>query len=504
MMTTHRPPGRPLAPGLVRAAIVSVAALGVLLRLRQYLFNRSLWYDEALLAEHVVESGFAQLLDAINGAPFVFLAAARALILALGRHDWALRLVPLAAGILTLELARRLADRAFRHASARLLFLALCAFAAPLVFYASEFKPYAVDVCVALLLYLIGTGFVLVDSDRRSAVRLALAGAAAVWLSWASVFVLAAVGLTLWVEAALARNRRAMMMLAAVGAAWIASFGASYAASLSTLAGNSFLDSYWTSAYAPSLLANPGWYPDSALGLVRLAFESGGPIGMNPDPSWWSVTNVAIAALAAAGFACLLKNSPRLFAFALVSIALTMLASGLHAYPFSGRLILFLVPAVFLALSALVDSMATLRPPLRFVAVAVALALTGAELRESLPVAWKPFDWFDIKGALEFVRAKRADGDRVAVSVWSRHAWSFYAPEFGLSDLPVVIRIPSEQGAGAFLREAQEQGIHGRVWIVFSHRFNERFRFFAVVDSKAKRLASWEGAAAGAYLVDLP
>ncbi|HXC49334.1 MAG TPA: hypothetical protein VN634_00500 [Candidatus Limnocylindrales bacterium] len=503
-MTTHRPAGRTLAPGLVRAAIISIAALGVLLRLRQYLFNRSLWYDEALLAEHVAESGFAQLLDAINGAPFAFLAAARALILALGRHDWALRLVPLVAGLLTLELARRLADRAFRHAPARLLFLALCAFAAPLVFYASEFKPYAVDVCVALLVYLLGAGFVVRDPDRHSVVMLALAGAAAVWLSWASVFVLAAVGLTLWVEAVFARDRRAMLVLAAIGVAWIASFGASYVASLSTLTGNSFLDSYWTSAYAPSPLVNPGWYRDSALGLVRLAFESAGPIGMNPNPSWWSAANVAIAALAAAGFACLLKSSPRLFAFALVSIAATVLASGLHAYPFSGRLILFLVPAVFLALSALVDSLASLRPPLGFVAIAVALALTGAELREALPVAWKPFDWFDIKGALEFVRAKRVDGDRVAISVWSRYAWSFYAPEFGLDGLPIVIRIPSEQGAGAFLREAQEQGIHGRVWIVFSHRFNERFRFFSVVDTKAKRLASWEGVGAGAYLVDLP
>ena len=70
--------------------------------------------------------------------------------------------------------------------------------------------------------------------------------------------------------------------------------------------------------------------------------------------------------------------------------------------------------------------------------------------------------------------------------------------------MPVVFEVPAADSAAGFFREARERGVHGRVWIVLSHRFNERFRFFTVVDAGAKRLATWEGVAAGAYLVDLP
>jgi len=486
----------------VGRAIAALIIVGALLRLRQYLFNRSLWYDEALIADRIVGTDFRGLLDAISGAPFAFLAAARLAVEALGRYDWALRLVPLAAGLWSLDLARRLAARCFDGAWAQVSFVALVACAAPLVFYSSELKPYAVDVAATLGLWVLGAGFDVERTSRRDAATLAAAGAIALWWSWSSVFVLAAVGVTLWIEAAGARRIRAIVVLTLIGACWLASFAAEYALSLRTLSGNAFLESYWATAYAPSPIANPFWYRDAALALVGVSFDSAGPIGM--DIASYQTARIAVLAVAAvAGAGVLVVRRPRLFAFAALSVAITIAASAREAYPFRGRMILFLVPAVFVWLAALVDGLESSRARAWPAAGLLAALLAGAELQQAIPAAWQPFQMFDIKSAMSFLAEHRQPGDLVAVSVWSRPAWNFYAPAFGLGDASISIEIPAAEGAPAFLHEASERGIHGRIWVVFSHRFADVYRFFPIVNRYATRLSAHAGNGAGAFLLDL-
>src|SRR5262245_26578453 len=89
---------------LEQIGIVILVALGLALRLRQYLFNRPIWLDEAMLALNVIDRDFGRLLStrmhSNQSAPPGFLVAARSIVEAFGPYDWALRLLPLAAGIL--------------------------------------------------------------------------------------------------------------------------------------------------------------------------------------------------------------------------------------------------------------------------------------------------------------------------------------------------------------------------------------------------------------------
>ena len=91
--------------GLVPWVMV-LLTLGLILRLRQYLFNRSLWLDEAYLAISFMGRDLSELLlqplANNQAAPLGFLLLVKAVTSVLGTHDWTLRLMPLLSGVLSL------------------------------------------------------------------------------------------------------------------------------------------------------------------------------------------------------------------------------------------------------------------------------------------------------------------------------------------------------------------------------------------------------------------
>ena len=96
-----------------------ILGIGVLLRLIVYLVNRSMWLDELSLTGNIVGRpvlDFSESLTSDQLAPFGFLIIQRALVRILGDSNFAMRLVPLIAGILALYLFSLLARRSCRVA----------------------------------------------------------------------------------------------------------------------------------------------------------------------------------------------------------------------------------------------------------------------------------------------------------------------------------------------------------------------------------------------------
>ena len=89
-----------------RLAWVLIAA-GVLVRLRFYLFNRSLWLDEAMLSLNLLDASFPgpfKDLEYGQAAPPVFLLLERLMVIGFGSSEFVLRLLPFLAGMLLLPL----------------------------------------------------------------------------------------------------------------------------------------------------------------------------------------------------------------------------------------------------------------------------------------------------------------------------------------------------------------------------------------------------------------
>src|SRR5689334_23171439 len=92
-------------PNLYKSLSIWAVLFGALVRLVQYASNRSLWSDEAMLALNIVDRSYLELLKPLDynqAAPPLFLWLEKLAVQLLGNNEYALRLVPLTAGLIAL------------------------------------------------------------------------------------------------------------------------------------------------------------------------------------------------------------------------------------------------------------------------------------------------------------------------------------------------------------------------------------------------------------------
>ncbi|MGS5085530.1 glycosyltransferase family 39 protein [Hydrogenophaga sp. A37] len=466
-----------------------IIAAGAAFRLRQFAFNRSFWHDETLLATAFVDRGFAQLifepLAHSQAAPVGYLVLVKLVTEVLGTHEWTLRLVSLLSGMAALLLALPVARTLFTSFPARATLVGLVAASPVLVYYSSEFKQYQGDVLCTLLILWLTLRF---RPERlgRDALWLALAGAACVWFSHAADFVLAGSGLVLWLEMARRRERSAWLAVNAVGVVWLASFAIDYVVSLRSLPHDGYLAAFWATSFAPippTNLADLQWFWSSALGLVYLSMHQMGTAFREVLPGWFSGAIVVLLALTVLGSVALAHQRGRAATMAALTLVAVLGASALHQYPFRARLILFLVPFVFLAMAALVQQVHDL--PLRqggtWLAAALAIATVWMPLQLSVHTLRHPNNYQDIRGALRYIDEHREPGDHVMLGSWTFPAYSFYAPRVGLADMPLFVYQPTSNevhNIRATVRRICQDPTSGRTWVLATNQIVANNRHF--------------------------
>jgi hypothetical protein len=336
----------PVVARLARRRIALLLALGVIVRVAQYLANRPLWLDEASLAANLQQKPLMGLFGPLSGtqlAPAGFLVVEWATIHALGENPWTLRVFPLLCGIASLFVFRGVARRGLRPPA---VWIALVLFVVSddLIYFSSELKPYATDVAVGLACSLLGMALASRPATIARLAASAAAGAAAVWFSLPSVFVLAGVGAVLLGSAVAGREWRRAFLLGLPALTWAASFAAVYVVSFNQLGHRRDMWAFWDFAFPPlppSSLWEAIWPIRRFLYLFvnPLNFET--PLGPRPSA-------LPALVLFLAGCVSLWKRDRALLGMLTLPGVFALLAAYLRLYPFHGRLVLFLVPSLLL------------------------------------------------------------------------------------------------------------------------------------------------------------
>jgi uncharacterized membrane protein len=410
----------------IRQLILLLVGIGVLLRVAQYVSNRSLWVDEAWLALNLLERSLGNLskpLDFNQAAPIGFLYAEGIAKDLFGSSEYVLRLFPLICGVVSVAVFAWVA-RHILSGGAALLAVLLFVVADGLIYYSSEVKPYETDVAVAVGLVAVS---VLLAQDTAPGIRwreiiLTLTGLPLIALSFPAVFIVAAIATTFLIRAALKKRRGGPFAGGSLAAfVWglaslgIAVFGVTGAGSVRA-----------------SFEENPGRFlgarsssPLHALNVMGTNIANA--IGFWQEPPASQLTKLALVCFVIGAVALLLHNPVQLSILSL-PFGLLFFASAAHLYPISTRTELFLVPAVVLLIAEGVAETARRVP--RPGRLATAILLATAVAVGPVWLAGKrlvhPRTHQEIKPVLEYVRNHWRAGDTLYVHYGAQYALLYY------------------------------------------------------------------------------
>ncbi len=444
-------------------SVAVIIALGVFFRVVPYVLNRSLWIDEAYVSMNILNrswAGLVQPLDYDEVAPLGFLFAQKGIVSLFGNNEYSLRLLPLLAGIGALLLFYTLARRCLSRNTA-LLALTLFALLNSHIYYSSEAKQYSTDVLITILLLL--SAHNLLQSSQRNWLApawLGIGGAIAVWFSHPSVFVLAGIGVTLGIYYWAKCNYRSLVALICAGALWVVSFAALYTVSLRHLAENASLDSQWQFALAPL-----PFHPITMLRWLATVL-----MGIFTEPLNLQLPGLALFCLVV-GTAALLMQRQWSLALWLTPLGFTLIAAIFQQYPFSGRLLLFLIPMLLLILAhGAIQVYASTRDQGIFVGILLVSLIVFSSLGKAVVHLEIPRAREEIKPVLAYLRDHFQESDTLYVYYWGQFTLKYYQEAYGIHDYVLGVRW-NENSWNLGADDLNKLRGRKRVWVLFTQGF---------------------------------
>jgi len=435
--------------------------LGVALRVWAYAGNPSLWLDEILLSRNILGLTIGELatqplrLDQV--APRGFLIVEKVAVEAFGGNELALRLFPCLCAVASVFLFRRLAARALDGLAAPFA-LAVFAIGVPFINYGAQVKQYSVDVTATILLLVLALELRRPDATTRRLLLTGAVGFVIIWFSQASVLVMGGIGVALAVEWLLSRHRATGRALVITIPMWAAASLVAIVIGLRSMtpATREFMDDFWRGGFAP---LPPG--------LATVTWFWRQLTSMFSDPTllryrWPVVFTLTMLA----GFVALWRWRREVALLLLGPVLAAMAAAATHQYPFRGRLILYLMPIVVLAVAAGAELV-------RRAASRLHLSLGGAAMAALFVVPIVAFDFppYEIehhRAVLGYLQQHRKPSDVVYVFPLSRIGMLFYGPRYGLQPTEWTTAACDRNDTRAYLRDVDRYRGTARLWVLTS------------------------------------
>jgi len=478
-----------------------ILCFGALLRIAQFIYNRSLTEGEAALALNIINKSYADLLqplDFAQAAPVGFLISQRFMISILGNTEMTLRMIPLIAALASLILFLDVAKRILKP-TALTIGLILFAVGDHLIYFASEVKQYSTDVFWALCIILLALWLLKHKNSLVPVIIYSLVSAFSLWFSHPVLFVISTCSLVIVIVLIKQRSWPVLARFLIIMIVPCASFALHYMLVLAAAARNQELIAFWQPAFMPlppASFKDLTWYPYVFLRTFKF------PIG-------FSVYTLGLAVISFIfGFLTMLRTRKRLLAMVLFPVLITLIVSGMYKYPFEGRLILFLTPLFIIiiaeGLDFLREGVARYHFPSSIFVVLVLLLYPVGHSWYRLIVPRAPEE---LRPIMQYVSAHKRSSDEIYLYYASAHAYRYYAPRFGF-DPDIQPGVEARNDWTHYYTDIEQYTGKGRVWFLFSHiattyGVDEEKLFVSYLTASGEQLDYFSAPGAAAYLYDM-
>lgn len=458
----------------------------------QLFLSRSLWLDEAMLARSIVRYDYGALSGPLlygQVAPLFFLYIEKAFVLLVEPDDLALRIFPLICYVLSIYFLFKLSMVLFKD---RFLSVLSCVFfcLSPFIFsYSSECKQYMSDVCVCLIITYVVQSYLIKRNFTYPFV--ALIGTVSIFFSNIAMLTLAINGLLILLDAI---KRKSFKELVVISLAWAASFGLYFILMIYHNPAKDNMITYWSShlGFLSHDYFSTQWklfFDENILGAYSQNFFS------RRGLLFFSIGSIAYL---------FYQKKYKIVILLIGPVILHLVLSYFQAYPFSGRLTLYLLPDLIIVICFGITEILS-RLSKYFNGVAYYLIIPGCLFLGYRFYLHFPKEVEEMKKSVGFMNANRKPGDIVYVSYNAIPVFNTYQD---MKDEkfhnPVVTGLDLDRTEEYATNGKQLDSLHGRVWYIFSHYDENEFITYLVNHNKATILQSAKYTGSSAYLIKNP
>jgi hypothetical protein len=434
-----------------------VLIFGFLLMVTQFFYNRSLWLDEAYLANNIINRDFIGLLSPLDDdqvAPILF-------SLLIPNSELGLRLFPLLCFSFSTLLFYKILRIIFKKDFVITICLVLFIFNPTVIYYSSEFKQYAVDVFAGLLVLY----FTITHHKNKRFLPLFLIGVFGLFLSNVMPIMLFTSGIYLLYDLKTQKNRDKLQTtkLFYLFMFWLISFIIFYVLFVYKHPSRDYMLNYWCFAFLP---------------LNPFSGEFYVFIVMKTDMIFTS-----LLAFGLLGYALMIlyfigiyqarreKNYSFIILFSFPVIT-HLLLSAFHLYPFEKRLILYTIPCILITMASVFEKNDY---PIKLSKVYFEYLFSGFALflffKESFP-----FKTEEIKPMINFLNKNAKNEESFYIYRGTRPAFDFYqSTNFFTKANPIIYGKKAIENKEDYISEIVK--IQRPFWILFTHVFYDEEEF---------------------------
>jgi len=403
--------------------------IGAVLRLEHYFEFRSFWFDEALEAVSTISRSFSEIIYckpvilAYIKTPPLYLLINKVAINIFGNSEWVFRFFPQLASILSLFLFKSILNR-YASALATTIALSFFAFSTQLIYYSAELKPYAGDIFFTLL-FIWGIKYI---NDLRNYFRVFIymsVAALSMWISFPSVFVIVAVGLTLLIKGIMRKNIKGICMLVISGSMAAFSFYLLYTMVLSSSVQHPVLLQFWSNHQAPhNIFSYEGflWLKNLLMHVFQSVLEVNFPV---------LAAGLFLVGLVSISFRAKRESMMLLLLFLVLPIA----AAIQHKYVLNARLMLFMVPVILIFFSEGIALIMRNKKALSLVlGLSIFCALISKPLYHSGYYFINEYRPEQNREMMRYLSKNYQNGDFIYIYAMTQFPYWYYMNRFGLNE----------------------------------------------------------------------
>jgi len=431
---------------------------GIVLRVVVFFQNRSLFIDEGAIASQIVSRSFGELFEPLQYqfSPPLFSTLVKISTILFGANEYALRLVPLLAGIGSLLIFYKLINKLF-PSNVYLFVLGIFAFALPFIHYTTECKQYSLDVLITTLLLAVFFKYYQSGLQRKHFLLAAILGSTFVWSSMPVVFTLFGMGTYFIIQSIRSKQLGFAVGWMLVALSWLLSFIIYFLLILKKDSEISSLASYHQQYFFPLMPSNINELSQSTELLMSF---------LKTTLRATVLAQLLGLVLFFAGVINLWRNNKAILLPLLLPVASCILASSFGLYSLIPRMTLFAMPLVLIILAFGIEILLSRLPNYGIILLSLAMLIVFLNLN-SFNYYYQPFQKDEIRPVLEYVHQKQQPDESVFVHHLGITAFQFYQNHHSNKSKFELQRVSENNWSDRLTQAVLNQSIP--CWLILTH-----------------------------------